>query len=208
MKKYAFLPMNLQLFADPAEPGEGDEGAKGDDGNQEPTNNNPRIYHEKEGLVVPKITNVKFLSLEFDFGYYEDNEETHENKGNIDAEVFVEIESGGEIAVTKHKTNLKDVSFADFMSTEDMEEIVTQTGSLAEYIQTLRKVIMLKVANELGMEVADVDYTPAQPLGEKVQELETGLLEMTAVSAMQEQKATENEQAILELSMLIAGGAE
>jgi len=43
-------------------------------------------------------------------------------------------------------------------------------------------------------------------LKERAKELENALLEMTTISAMQEQKVQENEQAILELSMLLGGG--
>lgn len=44
------------------------------------------------------------------------------------------------------------------------------------------------------------------PLSEQIKTLETALLEMSAISALQEQKSKENEQAILELTMLMAGG--
>lgn len=42
-------------------------------------------------------------------------------------------------------------------------------------------------------------------LKERAKELENALLEMTTISAMQDQKVQENEQAILELSMLVGG---
>lgn len=44
-----------------------------------------------------------------------------------------------------------------------------------------------------------------KPLSEEVKELETALLEATTLIASQEQKATQNEQAILELTMMIGG---
>lgn len=43
-------------------------------------------------------------------------------------------------------------------------------------------------------------------LKERAKELENALLEMTTILAMQDQKVQENEQAILELSMLLGGG--
>jgi len=45
-----------------------------------------------------------------------------------------------------------------------------------------------------------------EQLKERVKELEQALLEMTTISAMQDQKLQETEQAILELSMLLGGG--
>lgn len=152
---------------------------------------------------MQKIVNVRFCSFEFDFGYNPDDEETFKNKGNIDAEVFIEIETEDGIVTTKHKLDLKDISFSDFMQESDIQNIVKTTDSLAEYIQILRKVIMLKVASELNMEVADVDYTPTQTLREKTEELEQALLETTNIAAMQEQRLQESEQAIVELSMLL-----
>lgn len=149
------------------------------------------------------IKNIKFIGLEFDFGYSEESEEDKKNLGRIDAEVFIEIETEDGIVTTKHKLDLKDISFSDFMQESDIQNIVKTTDSLAEYIQILRKVIMLKVASELNMEVADVDYTPRQTLREKTKELEQALLEMTNIAAMQEQRLQESEQAIIELSMLL-----
>lgn len=45
-----------------------------------------------------------------------------------------------------------------------------------------------------------------EQLKERVKELEQALLEMTTISAMQDQKLQETEQAILELSMFLGGG--
>lgn len=152
---------------------------------------------------MQKIVDVRFCSFEFDFGYHPNDEKTYNNKGNIDAKVFVDIETENGIKTNKISLDLKDVSFADFMQESDIQNIVKPTDSLAEYIQILRKVIMLKVASELNMEVADVDYTPGQTLREKTEELEQALLEMTNIAAMQEQRLQESEQAIIELSMLL-----
>lgn len=152
---------------------------------------------------MQKITNIRFCSFEFDFGYDKNDESTFERKGDINAKVFVDIETENGIITNKVNLNLKDVSFKDFIPESDISNIVKSTDSLSEYIQILRKALILKAASDLGMDVADVDYTPAQTLREKTEELEQALLEMTNISALQDQKLQENEQAIIELSMLL-----
>jgi len=122
---------------------------------------------------MQKITNIKFLSLEFDFGYDKNFEETYENKGRIDAEVFVEIENEGNVSTITHRTELQDVSFSDFITEEDKENIIKNTDSFGEFIQILRTLIALKVASDLNMEIADIDYVVPTPLREEVEDLKT-----------------------------------
>lgn len=117
---------------------------------------------------MQKITNIKFLSLEFDFGYDKNFEETYESKGRIDAVVFVEIENGGSISTITHKVALQDVSFDDFLIEEDKNEIIKEANSFSEYIQVLRKLIALKVANDLNIEVADMEYVIPRTLRSEV----------------------------------------
>lgn len=124
-----------------------------------------------------KITNVKFLSLEFDF----------EDTGKIDAEVFVEIENEGEVSVMTYRAELQDTSFSDFITEEDKTSIIIGTNNLGEYIQALRQLITLKVANDLGIGIADIDYIAPLPLSEKVEKLGT--------------RTTATEDAILALMM-------
>lgn len=133
---------------------------------------------------MQKITNIKFLSLEFDFGYDKNFEETYENKGRIDAEVFVEIENEGNVSTITHRTELQDVSFSDFITEEDKENVIKNTDSFGEFIQILRTLIALKVASDLNMEIADIDYVAPASLRTQVKM---------------------NEQAILELTMMIGG---
>ena len=152
-----------------------------------------------------KITNIKFLAFEFDFGYSETGEE-RENLGRIDAEVFIEVEEdSGEKNTITHRTRLDGASFSDFTGGQEAAGLGFG-GSFDTALQKVRELVALKVASDLGAELADMEYIPTQPLRQKVSELEAGLLEMSAISALQEQKANENEQAILELTMLMAGG--
>lgn len=120
---------------------------------------------------MQRITNIKFLSMEFDFGYNKEDENTYENKGKVDAEVFVEIENDGEISVVSHKVDLSNLDFLDLMSEEDKVDIISDINTLGDYIQTLRKVIAMKVSSDLGIELADIDFSPKKPLREDVEKL-------------------------------------
>lgn len=122
---------------------------------------------------MQRITNIKFLSLEFDFGYFKDNENSIDNLGRIDAEVFVEIENEGNVSTITHRTELQNVSFSDFIAEEDKENIIKNTDSFGEFIQILRTLIALKVASDLNMEIADIDYVVPTPLREEVEDLKT-----------------------------------
>ena len=83
---------------------------------------------------MQKITDIKFISLEFDLGYSPDDEESIENKGNIHSEVFVEIDYDGEISVITHKIKLHETDLIDFMEVEDKEELIWEWRSLMESV--------------------------------------------------------------------------
>ncbi len=120
---------------------------------------------------MQKITNIKFLSMEFDFGYNKEDENTYENKGKVDAEVFVEVENDGEISVVSHKVDLSNLDFLDLMSEEDKADIIGNINTLGDYIQNLRKIVAMKVSSDLGIELVDIDFTPKKPLREDVENL-------------------------------------
>ena len=120
---------------------------------------------------MQKITNIKFLSMEFDFGYNKEDENTYENKGKVDAEIFVEIENDGEVSVVSHKVDLSTVDFLDFMSEEDKADIIGNINTLGDYIQNFRKIVAMKVSSDLGIELADINFTPKKPLREDVENL-------------------------------------
>ena len=120
---------------------------------------------------MPKITNLKFLSMEFDFGYNEENEETHDRKGRIDSEVFVEIDYDGEISVMTHRIKLHETDLLDFMEVEDKEELLNGINTLNDLIQVLREVVSMKVSSDLGIELADMNFTSKGSLREDVDEL-------------------------------------
>src|SRR5690625_707083 len=104
-----------------------------------------------------KITNIKFLSFEFDFGYSEEIEESKKNLGRIDAEVFVELDDNGESKVITHRTRLDEASFLDFMSEQEVEKL-NFGKDFSSSIQQLRKLVAMKLASDLGVELADVVY--------------------------------------------------
>lgn len=108
------------------------------------------------------ITNVSFLTLEFDFG----------EEGAIASEVFVEIDNDGEKIRLQHKVNLQNVSFADYLSESVISDIVKRGDNFNSYLQSLRKLIALKVASDLNLKVASLDYVPTVPTREKVDKLE------------------------------------
>lgn len=143
---------------------------------------------------MQRIINIKFIGLEFDFGYQKDNIESHENLGRIDAEVFVEVENQGDISVIKHQIKLHDVSIEDLIREEDRTDLINDTNSLGDYIQLLRRLIMVKLAEDLNIEIADTNYISPPTLREKVMEIkeETAGLQM----------------ALAELTMFLAGGGE
>lgn len=120
---------------------------------------------------MQRITNIKFLSLEFDFGYDKNFEETYENEGRVDAEVFVEIDNDGETSIITHKIKLHETDFIDFMEVEDKEELLNGINTLNDLIQVLRKIISMKVSSDLGIELADMNFTPKNSLREDVDEL-------------------------------------
>ena len=127
-------------------------------------------------------------------GYQKDNIESHENLGRIDAEVFVEVENQGAISVIKHQIKLHDVSIEDLIREEDRTDLINDTNSLGDYIQLLRRLIMVKLAEDLNIEIADTNYISPPTLREKVMEIkeETAGLQM----------------ALAELTMFLAGGGE
>ena len=119
-----------------------------------------------------KITNIKFLSFEFDFGYSEESEEGKKNLGRIDAEVFVEIDDNGESKVITHRTRLDEASFLDFMSEQEVEKL-NFGKDFSTSIQQLRKLVAMKIASDLGVELADVGYVQRTPIRDDVEELKT-----------------------------------
>ena len=120
---------------------------------------------------MQKITNIKFIALEFDLGYSPDDEESIENKGNIHSEIFVEIDNDGETSIITHKIKLCETDFIDFMEVEDKEELLNGINTLNDLIQVLRKIISMKVSSDLGIELADMNFTPKNSLREDVDEL-------------------------------------
>jgi len=120
---------------------------------------------------MQKITNIKFFSMEFDFGYNKEDKNTYENKGKVDAEVFVEIENDGEISVVSHKVDLSNLDFLDLMSEDEKTNFIGNISTLGDYIQNFRNIIAIKVSNDLGIELADIDFTPKKPLREDVESL-------------------------------------
>ena len=118
-----------------------------------------------------KITNIKFLSFEFDFGYSEEIEESKKNLGRIDAEVFVELDDNGESKVITHRTRLDEASFLDFMSEQEVEKL-NFGKDFSTSIQQLRKLVAMKIASDLGVELADVGYVPTEPIRDRVDDLE------------------------------------
>ncbi len=118
------------------------------------------------------IKNIKFISLEFDFGYSEESEEDKKNLGRIDAEVFVEIDDNGESKVITHKTRLDEASFLDFMSEQEVEKLNFGTD-FSTSIQQLRKLVAMKTASDFGVELADVGYVQRTPIRNDVEELKT-----------------------------------
>lgn len=119
-----------------------------------------------------KITNIKFLSFEFDFDYSGESEEDKKNLGRIDAEVFVEIDDNGESKVITHKTRLDEASFLDFMSEQEVEKL-NFGKDFSTSIQQLRKLVAMKMASDLGVELADVGYVQRTPIRNDVEELKT-----------------------------------
>ena len=120
---------------------------------------------------MQKIINIKFFSMEFDFGYNKEDENTYENKGKVDTEVFVEIENDGEISVVSHKVDLSNLDFLDLMSEDEKTNVIGNISTLGDYIQNLRNIIAIKVSNDLGIELAGIDFTPKKPLREEVENL-------------------------------------
>ncbi|NLA82956.1 MAG: hypothetical protein GX854_00190 [Clostridiales bacterium] len=118
------------------------------------------------------IKNIKFISLEFDFGYSEESEEDKKNLGRIDAEVLVEIDDNGESKVITHKTRLDEASFLDFMSEQEVEKLNFGTD-FSTSIQQLRKLVAMKTASDFGFELADVGYIQRTPIRNDVEELRT-----------------------------------
>lgn len=108
------------------------------------------------------ITNVSFLSLEFDFG----------EEGAISSEVFVEIDDDGDKSKLQHKVELQNVSFEEFLSEENIAELTVPGASFSTYIQNLRKLMTLKVASDLNLEVADLNYVTVESNREKIERLE------------------------------------
>ncbi len=113
------------------------------------------------------ITDVLFLSLEFDF----------EEEGAIRSEVFLEIEKDGEKSRVQHKVQLQDVSFGDFLGEEKIAELSNPANNFSSYIQSLRKLITLKVASDLNLKVADGEYKEIKPTRLKVEVLEASQAE-------------------------------
>ena len=104
------------------------------------------------------ITNIKFSSFEFDFG----------NEGNIDAEVFVEIDSGGQRSQVQHRLQLQNISFAEFMGRDDINALSVGEG-FSSLIQSLRLALAHKAAKDLNMELMDDDFVPIEPVPSEVE---------------------------------------
>ena len=118
-----------------------------------------------------KITNIKFIALEFDLGYSPYDEESIENKGNIHSEIFVEIDHGGETSIITHRVELHETDLLDFMGVEDKEELLDGINTLNDFIQVLRKIISMKVSSDLGIELSDMNFISKNSLREDVDEL-------------------------------------
>lgn len=121
---------------------------------------------------MKKLTNISFIGLEFDFGYNPNDEESNKHQGRIDAEVFVEIDNDGEKSQIQYKTQLQDVSFSDFLSEEEIATLTETENNFSSFIQTLRKLITLKIASEMNIEVADMNYVEVEPLRNRIESLE------------------------------------
>ncbi len=117
------------------------------------------------------LTNVSFLSLEFDFGA----------KGRIDANVFVEMDNNGELQKLEHKAQLHEVSFHNFLSPEQIIENTQVGDSFSTFIQSLRKLIILKVASDLDLDVVGDDYTIIKPLSDSIKSLENSQSDQDAL---------------------------
>lgn len=114
-----------------------------------------------------KITGIKYIGFEFDFGYSEENEADAQNKGRIDAEVFVNVTDDGEDSIITHKVRLDETSFLDLMEVEGAEEI--DFGSnFSGALQQIRMLIALKVADDLGIEIVDMDFIKPTPLCDEI----------------------------------------
>lgn len=114
-----------------------------------------------------KILNVKFVGLEFDFGYSEDSAEDRGNHGRIDAEVFVQTETDGEQNTVTHRARLDGGSFADFLTEEQLNELNFGTD-FSSALQKLRHLITLRVASDLGAEMAGIGYIAPAPLRDEI----------------------------------------
>jgi len=66
---------------------------------------------------------------------------------------------------------LHETDFIDFMEVEDKEELLNGINTLNDLIQVLRKIISMKVSSDLGIELADMNFTPKNSLREDVDEL-------------------------------------
>lgn len=117
------------------------------------------------------ITNIKFLALEFDFGYSEETEEDQQRLGRIDAEVFVEMDDDGDTSTLTHKIRLDEASYLDFMGEQEVGDL-DFGNSFGETIQQLRQLVAMKVASDLGIELSDVGFVASTPLRDKVESLE------------------------------------
>ena len=86
---------------------------------------------------------------------------------------------------------------------------ITQDSYIPFPADTLEESAQLHIANLI--ENDNMQHQPSQEeeisqLKQKTQELEFALVEMSTYAAMQEQRNIQNEQAILELTTMIAGG--
>jgi hypothetical protein len=117
------------------------------------------------------ITGIKFLALEFDFGYSEETEEDRQNLGRIDAEVFVDVDDNGDTSTLTHKVRLDEVSFLDFMDEQDVDDL-DFGNSFSSAIQQIRQLVAMKVASDLNIQLAGVGYVPSTPLRDAVNALE------------------------------------
>lgn len=116
--------------------------------------------------------------------------------------IFLKFDSDGKISYIHHapfdeKHGLK-------KSKEQLKKegvLVEQLPEKLEEIEGKQQVLYL-LDGQLVWKYEDMPLTPEEIQAEKIQELETALLEMTTLNAIQQQQ---NEQAIMELTMMIGG---
>lgn len=145
---------------------------------------------------MSKLIDMQFVGIEFGFN----SEEA------ITGELIVKVEGeNGEVTTITYRTELHDTDLSEILPHSEMEEVVSLSGGLGNLLFKLKRILMFKVAFDLGLEVADTNYTPTLSTQEKLRQLETTFLEISILLAEEQARNLQNEQAILELSMFTGG---